>query len=93
MIGQKLAHYTILDRLGKGGMGEVYLARDEHLGREVALKILPAEFSADEKRVARFHREAKLASALSHTNIATIYEAGKRTGSTSSRWSWSRARR
>ncbi len=64
MIGQKLAHYTVLDRLGAGGMGEVYLARDEHLGREVALKILPAEFSADEKRVTRFHREAKLASAL-----------------------------
>ena len=75
MIGQKLAHYTVLDRLGAGGMGEVYLARDEHLGREVALKILPEEFSADEKRVARFHREAKLASSLSHPNIATIHDS------------------
>ena len=75
MIGRKLSHYTILDRLGAGGMGEVYRARDEKLGREVALKILPAEFTSDGKRVARFHREAKLASQLSHQNIATIYEA------------------
>ncbi|TDJ71010.1 MAG: hypothetical protein E2O39_09110 [Planctomycetota bacterium] len=74
MIGQKLARYTVLDRLGAGGMGQVYLARDEHLGREVALKILPPEFSADEKRVARFHREAKLASQLSHPDIAAIHD-------------------
>ena len=80
MIGKKLSHYTILGRLGAGGMGEVYHARDEKLGREVALKILPAEFTSDEKRVARFHREAKLASQLSHTNIATIYEAGEENG-------------
>ncbi len=77
MVGKKLSHYTVLDRLGAGGMGEVYRARDEKLGREVALKILPAEFTSDAKRIARFNRETKLASQLSHTNIATIYEAGE----------------
>ena len=59
MIGKKLSHYTVLDRLGAGGMGEVYLARDEHLGRDVALKILPEEFTGDPKRVARFHRDGE----------------------------------
>ena len=80
MIEKKISHYTILGRLGAGGMGEVYRARDEKLGREVALKLLPAEFTSDAKRIARFHREAKLASQLSHTNIATIYEAGESDG-------------
>ena len=80
MIGKKLSHYTILDRLGAGGMGEVYLAHDEELDREVALKILPMDFAADGKRLARFHREAKLASQLAHTNIATIHEAGESEG-------------
>ena len=80
MIGRKLAHYTVLERLGAGGMGEVYLARDEHLGRDVALKILPTELAADPKRVLRFHREAHLASQLSHANIATIHDSAEADG-------------
>ena len=80
MIGKKISHYTILGRLGAGGMGEVYRARDEKLGREVALKVLPPEFTSDEKRIARFQREAKLASQLSHADIATIYEADEADG-------------
>ena len=61
-------------------MGEVYLATDEHLDREVAIKVLPREFALDEKRVARFHRESKLASSLSHPNIATIHDSADEDG-------------
>jgi Tol biopolymer transport system component len=79
---KSLAHYEILDLLGKGGMGEVYRARDGKLGREVAIKILPAEMSADPERVARFEREARTLASLQHPNIASIYgfeeEAGSR---------------
>src|SRR5262249_53253572 len=72
--GQQLGSYEILSLLGKGGMGEVYRARDNKLNREVAIKILPAKFSNDEERVARFHREAQSIAALNHPNIAAIYE-------------------
>ncbi len=71
--GETLGHYTIVEQIGVGGMGEVYRARDNTLGREVALKILPAAFAADAARVARFQREAKLLASLNHPNIAAIH--------------------
>jgi serine/threonine protein kinase/membrane-associated phospholipid phosphatase len=71
--GRRLGHYAIQDRLGRGGMGEVLLALDTRLGRKVALKILPAEFVADEERLSRFQREARALAALNHPNIVTIY--------------------
>ncbi len=73
MIGEKLAHYRITAKLGAGGMGEVYRAEDSKLGREVAIKVLPAAVSQDPERLARFEREAKLLAALNHPNIAAIY--------------------
>ena len=72
--GTKLGRYEIRAQLGAGGMGEVYLARDIKLGRDVALKILPAEVAADRNRMARFVQEAKASSTLNHPNILTIYE-------------------
>ena len=73
MIGQKLLHYEITDQIGAGGMGEVYRARDTKLGRDVAIKILPAELSGDPERIARFEREARTLASLQHPNVATIY--------------------
>ncbi len=72
-IGKTLAHYEITSQLGKGGMGEVYQAKDLKLGRDVAIKVLPKEFAQDPDRVARFQREAKLLASLNHPNIAAIY--------------------
>src|SRR5256886_1847202 len=69
----RIGPYEIMTLLGEGGMGEVYRARDTVLGREVAIKVLPAAFSADLERVARFQREAQALAALSHPNIAAIY--------------------
>ena len=73
MVGKTLGHYKILAPLGKGGMGEVYRARDTKLGRDVAVKVLPEELSADSDRLARLEREAHLLAALNHPNIATIH--------------------
>ena len=73
MIGKTIAHYEITNRLGKGGMGEVYQAKDRKLGRDVAIKVLPEEFARDTGRVARFQREARLLASLNHPNIAAIY--------------------
>ncbi|PYU90100.1 MAG: serine/threonine protein kinase, partial [Acidobacteria bacterium] len=72
--GTKLGRYEIRSQLGKGGMGEVYLAHDTKLDRKVALKILPAEVAAHQDRMRRFVQEAKTASGLNHPNILTIYE-------------------
>jgi serine/threonine protein kinase/TolB-like protein/Tfp pilus assembly protein PilF len=79
-VGQSLGHYRILSLLGKGGMGEVYRARDTKLDRTVALKLLPAELAANQERMRRFVREAKAASALNHPHVATIYEIGEAGG-------------
>lgn len=80
IIGKRIGHYQIISLLGKGGMGEVYQARDLKLDRTVALKILPVEMSADGERMRRFNREAKAASALNHPNVAHIYEIGEVNG-------------
>jgi serine/threonine protein kinase len=71
--GTKLGPYEITSLLGAGGMGEVYLAHDARLGRYVAIKILPDQFSSDGQRMARFEREAKVLASLNHPNIAAIY--------------------
>jgi serine/threonine protein kinase/Tfp pilus assembly protein PilF len=79
-VPQNILHYRTIRELGKGGMGEVYLAEDTRLDRKVALKILPQEFASDAGRMARFVQEAKSASALNHPGIITIYEIGQAEG-------------
>ena len=71
--GTTLAHYEILELIGKGGMGEVYRAKDSKLGRDVAIKVLPDEFAENEERLARFQREAKVLASLNHPGIAAIH--------------------
>ena len=77
IIGQSISHYRIIERVGEGGMGEVYLAQDTRLGRQIALKLLPTRFTMDAERVRRFEQEARAASALNHPNIVTIHEVGQ----------------
>ena len=79
--GTKLGRYEIRSKLGAGGMGEVYLARDMEIGRDVAVKVLPSTFSDDRDRLRRFQQEACAAGALNHPNILSIYDAGKHNGS------------
>ncbi len=76
-VGQRIAHYNILALLGSGGMGEVYLAHDTRLGREIALKLLPVQFTTDGNRLRRFEQEAHAASTLSHPNVCMIHEVGE----------------
>src|ERR1700721_3220028 len=77
MIGEIISHYRIVEKLGRGGMGEVYLAEDNQLGRKVAIKFLPAEVATEERAKQRLLREAKTAATLDHQNICAIYEVGQ----------------
>src|SRR5271157_1080309 len=78
--GSKLGPYEIVGLLGAGGMGEVYRAKDTRLGRDVAIKILPTEMSADAARKQRFEREAKTISGLNHPNICVLHDVGSQDG-------------
>ena len=80
MVSQVLSHYKILNKLGAGGMGEVYLAEDTTLRRQVALKVLPVHLTGDRERVRRFQQEARAVSALNHPNILTIHEVDQADG-------------
>src|SRR6516164_3256442 len=81
VVGQAFCHYHIVERIGAGGMGEVYRARDTKLNRDVALKVLPEAFARDAERMARFRREAQVLASLNHPNIATIYGLEESNGS------------
>lgn len=81
MIGTRFAQYEITALLGKGGMGEVYRARDTKLKRDIAIKTLPEEFSRDPDRLSRFKREAEVLASLNHPNIAAIYDLQEAEGS------------
>src|SRR5262245_64807452 len=78
--GSRLGPYEILAAIGAGGMGEVYRAKDPRLGREVAIKVLPASFSADADRLRRFEQEARAAGVLNHPNITAVHDIGQHEG-------------
>jgi eukaryotic-like serine/threonine-protein kinase len=73
MVARNIGHYRITEKIGAGGMGKVYRARDDRLGLDVALKVLPQAFAQDAQRMARFEREAHVLASLNHPNIAAIY--------------------
>ena len=79
--GKSLGNYKVVSAIGAGGMGEVYRAHDSRLDREVAIKLLPADFANDADRLRRFEQEAKATSALNHPNILTVYDIGEHEGS------------
>jgi serine/threonine protein kinase len=78
--GAKLARYEIRSKIGEGGKGEVYRARDTQLGRDVVVKVLPSTYADDKERLQRFEQEACAASALNHPNILSIYDVGTHEG-------------
>jgi len=93
MIAKTLGHYRVGEQLGRGGMGEVYVADDLNLNRKVALKFLPDAFTGDPERMARFEREAKLLASLNHSNIAAIYGLEQAEGNAFSCLSLSKTKR
>ena len=78
--GTRLGRYEVLTALGEGGMGEVYRAKDDRLGRDVAIKILPSSFSADPDRLRRFEQEARATGALNHSNVIVVHDTGQHDG-------------